>query len=103
MACAVKSNLSPVHRPDLDVDCETLVVQLGATSPAFLAVCYRAPDADQETEKIAGLLRNLHRTGRPFLMVGEEAEEEEEEEEPRASVAEGPAVAEGSHCGNTHT
>ena len=71
VACAVKSNLSPVHRPDLEVDCETLVVQLGATSPAFLAVCYRAPDADRETEKIAGLLRDLHRTGRPFLMVGD--------------------------------
>ena len=71
VACAVKSNLSPVHRPDLETDCESLVVQLGTTRSAFLAVCYRAPDADRETERIADLLRGLHRTGRPFLMVGD--------------------------------
>ena len=71
VACAVKSLLSPVHRPDLETNCETLVVQLGTVGSAFLAVCYRAPDADRETEAIADLLRGLHRTGRPFLMVGD--------------------------------
>ena len=71
MACAIKSHLSPMHRPDLETDCETLVIQLGTARSAFLAVCYRAPDADRETEKIADLLRGLHRTGRPFLLVGD--------------------------------
>ena len=71
LACAVKTHLSPAHRPDLETDSESLVVQLGTTRSAFLAVCYRAPDADRETERIADLLRGLHRTGRPFLMVGD--------------------------------
>ena len=60
-----------MHRPDLETDCESLVVQLGTTRSAFLAVCYRAPDADRETERIADLLRGLHRTGRPLLLVGD--------------------------------
>ena len=46
-------------------------MQLGATRSVFLAVCYRAPDADRETECVADLLRRLHRTGRPFLLVGD--------------------------------
>ena len=71
VACAVKLCLSPVHRPDLETDCESLVIQLGTTRSAFLAVCYRAPDADRETERIADLLRGLHRTGRPLLLVGD--------------------------------
>ena len=44
VACAVKSRLSPVHRPDS----ESLVVQLGTTRSAFLAVCYRAPNSDRD-------------------------------------------------------
>ena len=71
VACAVRSTLSPVRRPDLETDCEALVVQLGTTRSAFLATCYRAPDADRETEAVADLLRGLHRTGRPFLLVGD--------------------------------
>ena len=57
VACAVKACLSPVHRPDLETDCEALVVQLGAAKTAFLAICYRAPNADRETERAADLLR----------------------------------------------
>ncbi|KAF0292153.1 hypothetical protein FJT64_001029 [Amphibalanus amphitrite] len=38
VACAVRSNLSPVHRPDLQPDCEALVVQLGAVRHVFLVV-----------------------------------------------------------------
>ena len=71
VACAVKSRLSPVHRPELETDCESLVLQLGTTRSAYLAVCYRPPDADRQMEAIANLLRGLHRTGRPFLMVGD--------------------------------
>ena len=71
MACAVRSHLSPVHRPDLEKNCETQVVQLGVTHSVYLAVCYRAPDADCQTEAIGELLRGLHHTGRPFLLVGD--------------------------------
>ena len=71
VACAVKTSLSPVHRPDLEPNCEALVVQVGTTSPALLAVCYRPPNADRDVDRVADLLRRLHRTGRPFLNVGD--------------------------------
>ena len=71
VACAVKTNLSPVHRPDLEPKCEALVVQVGTTSPALLAVCYRPPNANRDVDQMADLLRRLHRTGRPFLVVGD--------------------------------
>ena len=71
VACAVKAALSPIHRPDLETDCECLVIQLGVTRPALLAVCYRPPDADQQVEKVADLLRGLYRSGRPYLLVGD--------------------------------
>ena len=57
VACAVRSSLSPVHQPDLETDCEALVVRLGASRAVYLAVCYRAPNADLETEALADLLR----------------------------------------------
>ena len=71
MACAVKTSLSPVHRPDLEPKCEALVVQVGITSPALLAVCYRPPNANRDVDQMTDLLRRLHRTGRPFLVVGD--------------------------------
>ena len=71
VACAVKAALTPIHRPDLETDCECLVIQLGVTRPALLAVCYRPPDADRQVEKVADLLRGLHRSGRPYLLVGD--------------------------------
>ena len=71
VACAVKTSLLPVHRPDLETACESLVVQVGTTNTALLAVCYRPPDADRQMEKVADLLRGLHRTGLPYLMTGD--------------------------------
>ena len=71
VACAVKASLSPVHRPDLETDCESLVVQLGTSRAAYLAVCYRPPSQNQAMQKIADLLRGLHATGRPFLLTGD--------------------------------
>ena len=71
VACAVKTSLSPVHRPDLETDCEALVIQLGSGRTVYLAVCYRPPHQNQATERIADLLRGLHVTGRPFLLTGD--------------------------------
>ena len=71
MACAVKSSLSPVHRPDLEPDCEVLAVQIGSVRPVIVAVCYRPPDADDDVAKIAGFLHTLRQTNQPFLMVGD--------------------------------
>ena len=71
VACAVKAALSPLHRPDLETDCECLVIQLGVNRPALLAVCYRPPNIDRQVEKVADLLRGLHRSGRPYLLVGD--------------------------------
>ena len=71
VACAVKIGLSPVRRPDLEPDCEVLVLQLGTIHPVLLAVCYRPPDADRDMDTIAAFTRNLHSTGLPFLLVGD--------------------------------
>ncbi|KAF0313057.1 HEAT repeat-containing protein 1 [Amphibalanus amphitrite] len=71
VACAVKASLSPVHRPDLETDCESLVVQLGSGRAAYLAICYRPPSQNEATQKIADLLRGLHATGHPFLLTGD--------------------------------
>ena len=60
-----------MHRPDLERHCEALVVQVGTTAPALLAVCYRPPNVDRAVAQVADLLRGLHRTGCPFLLVGD--------------------------------
>ena len=71
VACAVRTSLSPVHRPDLETDCESLVVQLGTSRPVLLSVCYRPPDADRAMGEIVRLLRGLHTIGRPFVLAGD--------------------------------
>ena len=71
VACGIRTALSPARRPDMETDCECLVIQVGTARPAFLAVCYRPPGDDGVLEKVADLLRGLHRSGRPFLAVGD--------------------------------
>ena len=71
VACGIRTALSPVRRPDMETECECLVIQVGTARPAFLAVCYRPPANDESLERAADLLRGLHRTGRPFLAVGD--------------------------------
>ena len=71
MACAVKTGLSPVHRPDLEPDCEVLVLQLGTIHPVLLAICYRPPDADRDVATIADFIRRVHASSLPFLLVGD--------------------------------
>ena len=64
VACAVKSSLSPVHRPDLEPDCEVLAVQIETVRPVIVAVCYRPPDVDGDVDKIAGF---IHTSGKPTI------------------------------------
>ena len=71
VACAVKASLSPVHRPDLEPDCEVLAVQLGTACPAILSVCYRPPDTDTDVDKISDFLAVLRNSNLPFLVVGD--------------------------------
>ncbi|KAF0305726.1 hypothetical protein FJT64_022691 [Amphibalanus amphitrite] len=71
VACAVRASLSPVHRPDLEPDCEVLAVQIGATCPAIIAVCYRPPDVDADVDRICDFLAVLRTAGLPFLLVGD--------------------------------
>ena len=71
VACAVRASLLPVRRPELEKDCETLIVQLGSGRAVYLAVCYRPPHQNQATERIADVLRELHATGRPYLLTGD--------------------------------
>ena len=71
VACGVRTALSPVRRLDMETDCECLVIQIGTARPAFLAVCYRPPANDGSLREVADMLRGLHRSGRPFLAVGD--------------------------------
>ena len=71
VVCGVRTALSPVHRQDLETDCECLVLQVGTARPVLLAVCYRPPGNDRVLGRVADLLRGLHRSGRPFLAVGD--------------------------------
>ncbi|KAF0307571.1 hypothetical protein FJT64_021122 [Amphibalanus amphitrite] len=59
VACAVRANLSPVHRPDLEPDCEALAVQLGTERRIILVVVYRPPDVDADIDKLVQLIRHL--------------------------------------------
>ena len=45
---------------------EALVVQVGTTSPALLAVCYRPPNVNRDVDQMADVLRRLHRTAAHF-------------------------------------
>ena len=71
VACAVRANLSPVHRPDLQPDCEALAVQLGTVRPVIVVVVYRPPDRDADVDKLVGFLRRLRDLNVPFAIIGD--------------------------------
>ena len=72
VACAVRTQLRPIRRQDLEPDAaEVLVVEVGGSRSVYVAVCYRPPDRDCDFSPIFECLAKPCTTGRPVIACGD--------------------------------
>lgn len=72
VACAVRTQLCPVRRPDLEPDAaEVLVVELGVNCTTFVVVCYRPPDRDRDIGPFFECVAERRATGKPVIACGD--------------------------------